>query len=334
METILITGAGYVGSVIAQTLKAAHNIILIDKRQCMVPDGTTFFMIDCTDRNALDALCALYNIDAVIHTAAYIDVAASCADPLLYYENNIISTLAIIAAMRKHRIPTIIFSSSAAVYGNPLYTPLDEKHPCNPVSPYGRTKLMAEEILRDAANAYGITAIALRYFNVAGAWPEHNLGEQHEPETHILPRLFACARSGIPLDLYGTVYLTPDGSAIRDMVHVRDIAAAHQAALDYSQANSGFDVFNIASAKPTSMYELIAAVERTIDLPIRVRTQPNRAGDPHTLLASIENARTKMGWLPAYSDLEYIIASAWEFETNARCSSHDHVHTTQTKPLG
>lgn len=317
MATILITGgAGYIGSHIALLLhQQGHTIIIVDAlvhKQKWAHTWANFVALDIADHNKLDALLSSYTIDTVIHCAAFIDVGASVTFPLSYYVNNVGNTLFLLDAMRNHSIKNIIFSSTCAVYGIPHTIPIAESHIKNPINPYGRSKSMVEDIFKDCAHAYGLRAIALRYFNAAGSM--HGLYECHKPETHLIPLLFDAAYNKKPFSLYGTDHPTPDGTCIRDFLHVWDIAYAHSAALDELNKaymhNGGLSCYNLGTGNGYSVKQVIAAVEQVTGIPIAVSNKARRAGDPPILIADPTKAYKELGWKAEYSDLQTIIAHA------------------------
>jgi UDP-glucose 4-epimerase len=316
--TILITGgAGYIGSHIAHLLvDLDYQVVVVDTK---LPDPLwshahiSLVKADIADKGTLASIFTTYNITMVIHTAAFIEVGRSTQEPALFYDNNIARGLALIDTMLLYGVKTLIFSSSCAVYGAPEKLPIAETHPKNPMSPYGKTKLMFELILEDYAQAYGLRFVNLRYFNVAGAWPERNLGEHHEPETHIVPLLLRAARDASLFLLFGTDHHTPDGTCIRDYVHVRDIAFAHAKAIAYLNAGNSSQSFNIGSGNGTSIRKLINVVEHVAGSPVGINQRARRAGDPAILVADISKAREMLGWEPHYSHLETMVSSAYHY---------------------
>lgn len=317
--TILITGgAGYIGSHVAYAFfQLGYRVVILDSfihNQLCNLSWATVIKSDYADEEALSTIFTTYTIHVVVHCAAFIEVGESVINPLAFYENNVTKTVALLQSMIKHDIKKIIFSSSCAVYGNPEFLPLTEDHPKNPISPYGKTKLMVEMMLEDFQKAYGLGYICLRYFNAAGALPEEGLGEQHEPETHLIPRILRAALYKTSFTLFGTDYETKDGTAIRDFVHVRDIARAHVLALQYLNANGLPDCFNLGTGYGFSIQEIIKMVEKICDTKIKVLYKQRRAGDPAILVANGMRAQSVLGWEPFYSQLERIIMSAYDFE--------------------
>ncbi len=341
-KTILLTGgAGYIGSHTAWLLakKGFHVLILDDLSQTSFFSSSfshrwaEFVQGDYGDAQLLARLFTSYRITAVMHFAAFTVVGESVQHPLNYYQNNVSKTVTLLDAMVKHNVLAMIFSSSCAVYGNPLFVPLTEEHPRVPVSPYGTTKYMVELMLKECEAAYGLQYVALRYFNAAGALPYEGLGEQHVPETHGIPLLLQAAVTGKPFYLFGTDYETKDGTCVRDYVHVRDIADAHyKALLHLIQYKNPSDVFNLGSGVGHSVKELIAAVEYVTKKELLVIPTARRKGDPAALVADPAKAMTILQWKPVHSDLALMIKSAWLFE-----QSLEHVRTTlsakQKSPL-
>ena len=253
MKCLVVGGSGYIGSHMVKHLqRAGHDVVVAD----LAPAGPNikWVKLDIADMRALDALFADYSFDAVFHFASHIQVGESVIDPAKYYHNNVAATLTLLQAMVRAGIKHLIFSSSAAVYGNPLHTPIDEAHPKVPINPYGRSKWMVEQILEDFDRAYGLKSVSLRYFNAAGADPEGQLGECHEPETHLIPLILqAAAGRRAAVTVFGRDYETPDGTCIRDYVHVNDLACAHSLAVDYLLAGGQSTVFNLGNGQGFSM---------------------------------------------------------------------------------
>ena len=254
-----------------------------------------------------------------MHFAAYTFVGESVGDPAKYYRNNVVGALTLFEAAVAAGIESVVFSSTAAVYGVPEIVPIPESAPKLPINPYGRSKLMMEEILRDFDGAYGLRSIALRYFNAAGADPDGETGEDHDPETHLIPRALMAAAGEIPhLDLFGTDYPTPDGTAIRDYIHVSDLADAHVRALRYLQGGGPSDAFNLGTGRGFSVTEIIAATERATGLRVPVKEGPRRAGDPPVLVADPARARSTLGLATRHSDIDAVVGSAWRWYQGLR----------------
>lgn len=249
-----------------------------------------------------------------MHFCARSLVGESVAQPYDYYANNVAGTLNLLAAMRRHGVGKLVFSSTAAVYGQPVVAPIDEDHPTAPINPYGASKLMVERILADAAPAYGLRSVALRYFNAAGASPDGEIGESHQPETHLIPNVLRAALgTGPALQVFGDDYPTPDGTCVRDYVHVDDLAQAHERALAYLDRHAGAHVFNLGNGQGFSVRQVIEAAQRVSGRRIPYAIAPRRAGDPAVLVASSAKARRELGWAPAYEALEAILDTAWRW---------------------
>jgi UDP-glucose 4-epimerase len=252
-----------------------------------------------------------------MHFASYIQVGESMLQPGTYYQNNVSNTVALLQAMVRHKVPRFIFSSTAAIFGDPEYVPIDERHPKAPINPYGRSKLMVEQVLDDFERAFGLRACCFRYFNAAGADPDGELGECHEPETHLIPLVLQAASGRRPsITVYGRDYDTPDGTCIRDYIHVQDLCDAHLLALEALLDGAGSARYNLGNGAGYSIDEVIAAARRVTGAPIVVGDGPRRAGDPARLVADATLARQELGWKPHYPDLDTIIAHAWTWERN------------------
>jgi len=316
--TILITGgAGYIGSHTGYLFaQQGYKVILLDtfihNQQCN-PSWATIIKKDFADQQTLDHIFTHNSIKAVVHCAALIEVGESVNNPGTYYETNVAKTIKLLQTMVQHGIKKCIFSSSCAVYGTPEYLPLTEEHTKKPISPYGTTKLMIEMILHDFQKAYGLEYICLRYFNAAGALPEEGLGEQHIPESHLIPRALQSALEQTPFHIYGNDYATKDGTAIRDFVHVLDIGHAHRLALEHLDKGLPSDAFNLGTGTGFSINEIIEMVQKVCHVPIKTVLEKRRAGDPALLIANPLRAESILGWKPHYSNLEYIIKSAHAF---------------------
>jgi UDP-glucose-4-epimerase GalE len=318
-QTILVTGgAGYIGSHTAwQLSQQGYHVIIVDNfvhNQPWNHSWATVIRGDIGNQQLLEQIFTAYSVTAVMHFAAFIEVGRSVTNPAACYQNNVVNTIKLLDAMRNHQVNYFIFSSSCAVYGTPQKLPLTEDHPKSPISPYGASKLMIEQILHDYAHAYDMRFVALRYFNAAGALPEYNLGEYHEPETHVIPLLLRAAMNNISFNVFGTDHATPDGTCIRDYVHVLDIADAHIKALAYLQAENLSDCFNLGTGKGFSVQELITATEELIHTKLAVNYTEKRPGDPALLVADPSKAYTTLGWQPKHSSLKNILRSAYEFE--------------------
>jgi len=323
IPTILVTGgAGYIGSHAALFLaQKGYKVIILDdflQHQQFNHAWAQVIKGDVADRALLATIFKQHAIKAVMHFAAFIEVGESVRDPLKYYNNNVGKTITLLEAMLEHNVRHFIFSSSCAVYGTPQWLPLTEDHPVQPVSPYGQSKLMIENVLRDVAANHQLNFIALRYFNAAGALPEFGLGEQHTPETHLIPLLFKAARSQAPFKLFGTDYPTKDGSCVRDYLHVWDIADAHWRALEHLLQGKPSDVFNLGTGNGVSVRQMVDAVEKVTQTNINLIVEKRRQGDPAILVADASKANLILGWKPHYSELEFMLKSAYAFAYETR----------------
>jgi UDP-glucose-4-epimerase GalE len=251
-----------------------------------------------------------------MHFAASLIVADSVRDPAAYYRNNVIGTLGLLDAMAVEGCRMLVFSSTCAVYGEPVATPIAEDHPTRPVNAYGQTKLAVEHALPHFERAYGLRSVCLRYFNAAGADPEGELGEVHSPEVHVIPRAFEAAAGGAPLDVFGDDYPTPDGTCLRDYIHVADLATAHVQALAFLERGGASAVYNVGTETPSSVRDVIASVERATGRRVPHRIAPRRAGDPAVLFASAARIRRELGWTPARPALDTIVGDAWRWHSS------------------
>jgi UDP-glucose 4-epimerase len=319
MKFLVIGGAGYIGShMVKQLLGAGHELVVADNlstgyRNAVL--GGTLVELDIADAQALDALFGTHRFDAVFHFASFIQVGESVTEPAKYYQNNLAATLTLLKAMVRAKVKHFIFSSTAAVYGDPEYVPIDEAHPKAAINPYGRSKWMVEQVLEDFDRAYGLKSVCLRYFNAAGADPDGQLGERHEPETHLLPLVLQAASGRRKtITVYGFDYDTPDGTCIRDYVHVVDLVAAHAQAVDYLLAGGASTAFNLGNGQGFSVQQVIDTARRVTGRDIFISEAPRRAGDPPRLVADARRANSLLGWQPRFATLEQIVAHAWEWE--------------------
>ena len=318
MAKILVTGgAGYIGSVCTrQLLGLGHDVVVIDDLRTghaeSVPEPAQLYRVDCGDREALSRVLGEHNIDAVFHFAAKALVPESVANPGTFFDVNVASGIALLETLRKFGVRRFVFSSSAAVYGNPQSIPIEEDHGKQPVNSYGETKWMFERVLGWYASAYDWTVVAFRYFNASGATGA--AGEDHRPETHIIPLLLETA-AGLRshFDIYGDDYDTPDGTCIRDYVHVSDIAAAHILALSATEVGR-MTAYNIGLGQGYSVREVVCRAEEVTGRKIPVRIAPRRSGDPAILCASPAKLKRELGWAPRHSDLKEMIRDAWEWK--------------------
>lgn len=326
MKILVLGGAGYIGSHMVRYLReCGDRVTVFDNLSTghrMLAGDTDFVEGDILDAAALATLFADKGpFDAVIHFCARSLVGESVTDPALYYRNNVAGTLNVLDAMRATGHRRLVFSSSAAVYGIPSVAHIDEQQPTTPINPYGRTKLVIEQLLADCATAYGIDSVSLRYFNAAGAHPAGDIGELHEPETHLVPNVLRAALGLSALKVFGNDYPTTDGSCVRDYVHVCDLAVAHRLAISYMKAQPGAHVFNLGNGSGFSVFEVIRAAEQVTGRKITYELAPRRAGDPPRLVADAARARRELGWQPAWTDIGRIIDSAWLFMRNPDRSS-------------
>jgi len=316
--TVLVTGgAGYIGSHTAKALRrAGYDVVIYDNlsaghREAAL--GAPLIEGDIRDVDAVRRALRDTKASAVVHFAAWLIVSDSVTDPAGYYRNNVAGTLGTLEAMAAEGVGQFVFSSTCAVYGEPITTPIAEDHPTNPVNAYGQTKLAIEHALPHFERGYGLRSVRLRYFNAAGADPDGELGEVHAPEIHLIPRAFEAVAGGPPLDLFGEDYPTPDGTCLRDYIHVSDLAAAHVLALKRLGAGGASGTYNLGTEQPSSVRDVISTVERVTGRPVPHRTAPRRAGDPATLYASAARARTELGWVPARPALDTIVEDAWRW---------------------
>lgn len=318
MKVLVCGGAGYIGShMVRHLLAEKHDVVVFDNLSTGHRESigdVTLVEGDLSDTRALQALFAAHRIDAVMHFCALSLVGASVKEPYLYYQNNVAGTLNLLQAMRMASVNKLVFSSTAAVFGNPECELIDEDHPTRPINPYGASKLMVERILADAALAYGLRSVALRYFNAAGADPSGDIGESHEPETHLIPNILRAALGkGGQLKIFGDDYPTRDGTCVRDYVHVNDLATAHLRAVEFMSAHDGAHVFNLGNGQGFTVLEIIAAAERILGRSIVFARAPRRPGDPPVLVASSKRAREQLGWSPAFTNIEGIIETAYRW---------------------
>ncbi len=321
-KTVLVTGgAGYIGSQAVLSLqRRGYRVVVLDNlvyghRDLVASVLKTELIVgDTGDRPLLDQIFSDYAIDAVMHFAAYAYVGESVTAPGKYYRNNVVGTLTLLEAMIAAGVKQFVFSSTCATYGEPTEIPIPEDHLQNPINPYGMSKLMVEKMLWDFDRAYGLRSVMFRYFNAAGADPEGNLGEDHNPETHLIPLvLFAALGKRDSISIFGTDYPTPDGTCIRDYIHVSDLADAHVLGLEYLLQGGATDAFNLGNGNGFSVKEVIEAARTITGRNIKAIATDRRPGDPPSLVGSSEKARTILGWQPQYADLETILQHAWHW---------------------
>lgn len=321
MRVLITGGAGYIGShAVRETLAQGHQVEVLDDlsnghREAVDPRAE--LIVGSTgDEALLLNLLKNHRIEVVMHFAANIEVAESVADPEKYYRNNFVHSLCLLKAMREAQVSRLVFSSTAAVYGTPKKTPIEESQERCPINPYGRSKMMTEMAIEDYSKAYGLGYTILRYFNVAGAHPDGTIGEDHHPESHLIPRILAVALNAKnPVNIYGTDYPTPDGTCLRDYVHVVDLARAHVLAIENTRPGQG-DVFNLGSEKGFSVREVLSACEQATALKLPVKEEGRRPGDPPALVASSRKAYEVLNWRPQYPEINSIVKHAWQWHSS------------------
>ncbi|MGC2166031.1 MAG: UDP-glucose 4-epimerase GalE [Gallionella sp.] len=319
MKVLVAGGAGYIGSHMVRLLVSlGHEVVTFDNLSAGHRDAVLagqFIQGSLHDTLALHALFDAHRFDAVVHFAGSIVVSESVRDPAKYYQNNLAGTLNLFDAMRSHGVGKLVFSSTAAIFGNPQYVPIDERHPQAPINPYGMTKWLTERILSDYDAAYGMSSVALRYFNAAGASPDAVLGERHDPETHLIPLALRAANGELPeLTVFGTDYDTPDGTCIRDYIHIMDLCDAHVLALRHLISGGESRAYNLGNGQGYSVKEVIRVAESVSGKPVPVKYGARRAGDPPRLVADAAKIRGDWGWSPRFASLEQIVAHAWQWE--------------------
>lgn len=317
---ILVTGgAGFIGShLVAKLKKKGYFPLVLDNLSrgkcetlsCLSPS----FLIkeSVGNQEVLHSIFNQYHVLAVIHFAALIDVGESVKNPLLYYENNVVETLQLLSCMIKHHVKTFIFSSSAAVYGHPLSSSITEDHPCSPINPYGETKLTIEKMLKDFDQAYGLKSCALRYFNAAGGDPERNIPFCQPRPTNLIPLVLQSLQTGTPVTLHGMDYPTPDGTCIRDYIHIDDLANAHILAMERLLQDPSSKIYNLGNGKGHSIKEVIQSIEKITAIKVKTVEGERRPGDPPILIANSTKAQKELDWRPLYTDLDQMISDAWQ----------------------
>ena len=319
MHILVVGGAGYIGSHMVKLL-AQHDftVTVFDNLSTGHRDAVheaRFVCGDLFERDALEHLCQETRFDAVMHFASHIQVEESIRQPAKYYRNNVFKTQNLLDVLVAQRIHYLIFSSTAAIFGEPQRIPIDEEHPKQPINPYGKGKWMVEQMLEDYDVAYGLKSSSLRYFNAAGADPSGQLGERHDPETHLIPLVLQAASGRrAQIKIFGTDYPTPDGTCIRDYIHVHDLCAAHLLALQRLQNGASSRAYNLGNGQGFSVQQVIDSAKRVTGREFAVELWPRRSGDPARLVADAQRARAELGWEPQYTDLDTIIAHAWQWE--------------------
>lgn len=319
MLILVVGGAGYIGShMVKMLLAAGHQVVTLDSLVGGYRDavlGGEFVQGDLSDSALLNELFRQYAFDGVMHFASFIQVGESVKVPAKYYRNNVTNTQNLLDAMVEHGVRRFIFSSTAAIFGEPHYVPIDEVHPQLPINPYGRSKLMVEHMLEDYGRAYGLRSVCLRYFNAAGADPEGELGERHEPETHLIPLVLQAASGHREaVTVFGADYDTPDGTCIRDYIHVQDLCDAHMLALEHLMSGGASARYNLGNGNGFSVREVIDSARRVTGREIPVRHGERRGGDAARLVADSSLIKRELGWVPKYAELDAMVAHAWRWE--------------------
>ena len=325
-KKILVTGgAGYIGSHTVRMLaEKGHDIIVLDNlvyghREAIVSPNVELVVGDLGDKELTGRLFEYHDIDAVLHFAAYAYVGESVSEPSKYYQNNVASSLNLLDVMRQNGCRKFIFSSTCATYGNPEYVPIDEKHPQNPINPYGASKKMLEQIIKDYHHAYGLEYVFLRYFNASGCSVDGVIGEDHNPETHLIPLILDAVNGDREhITVFGTDYDTPDGTCIRDYIHVLDLGRAHVLALDHLNKGGNSMICNLGTGLGVSVNEMIKTVEEVTGKSVPVKYGERRAGDPGKLYADPSFAKANLGWEAEYKDVKSIIETAWAWKSGPK----------------
>ncbi|PAW86496.1 MAG: UDP-glucose 4-epimerase GalE [Opitutia bacterium Tous-C10FEB] len=321
MKVLVAGGAGYIGShCVRQLLAAGHEPVVLDNfsygHRAAVPTGVRLHEANLGDASALDRIFKQEGVDLVMHFAAYCYVGESVTAPLKYYLNNVAATYTLLDAVRRHGVKKFVFSSTCATYGVPATLPLVEGMPQAPINPYGQTKLDVENALKALAHSDGLSFAAFRYFNAAGAAEDGSIGEDHDPETHLIPLAIGAAQGNRPaLQVFGTDYPTPDGTCQRDYVHVDDLSRAHIAVFAHLDQPGATHFYNLGTGTPTSVREVIQAVERVTGLKVPVKFGERRAGDPPALYANSTKVQAELGWKPKFMSIEPIVATAWRWHS-------------------
>jgi len=322
-QILIVGGAGYIGSHVNKFLSnAGYETLVLDDLSYGHRDFVKwgkFIEGDMADPELLDDVFSQNEIEAVFHLSAFIAVGESVQKPGMYYENNVSKTIALLNKMVEHNVNYFVFSSTCAIMGDPQYLPLDEAHPRNPINPYGWSKYMVETILADYEKAYGLKSVVFRYFNAAGADPDAEVGEKHEPETHLIPLIFD-AVLGVRdhITIFGDDYDTRDGTCVRDYIHVNDLALAHQLGLEWMKEHQESNDFNLGNGAGFTVKEVIEVVEKVTGQKVPCKRGPRREGDATSLIGSSQKAHEMLGWKPRFAKLEEIVATAWEWHRRMR----------------
>ncbi|MBU2493915.1 MAG: UDP-glucose 4-epimerase GalE [Bacteroidetes bacterium] len=323
MNILVTGGAGYIGShFVKQLVKVGYNAVVLDNlsrgHKESVPANVNLEIVDLKDYKSTRTIFNKYKFDAVVHFAAYAYVGESVENPELYYTNNLIGTMNLLKAVKESGINKFVFSSTCSLYGNPLKVPISENESVKPINPYAHSKQMIENILKDYSEAYGINYVALRYFNAAGADPEGDIGESHDPEPHLIPiTLQVALGKREKVSIFGNDYDTPDGTCLRDYIHINDLADAHIKALEYLNNGGSSDIFNLGTGNGNSVLEIIRTAEKIIGEKIKFEITDRRAGDPAVLVADNKKAKQVLDWQPEFN-LEKIISTAWNWHSNQK----------------
>jgi UDP-glucose 4-epimerase len=323
MKVLVTGGAGYIGSHVVKKLgERKYEILVLDNLSKGHKEAVLYgklVVADLEDEEKLNSIVESFKPEAVMHFAAFIEVAESVKDPFKYYKNNTTNTLNLLKAMVKNGVKNFIFSSTAAVYGNPKNIPIKEDEPIKPINPYGQSKAFVEKILEDFSQSYGLRYVSLRYFNAAGADESGLIGESHDPETHLIPLILRTAKGEREaVKIFGTDYPTPDGTCIRDYIHVNDLADVHLLALDYLLSGGKSEVFNCGYGFGFSVKEVVETAKKVTGENFKVEEASRRPGDPAILVADSTKLKKTLNWTPKYDDLEFIIRTAWNWEVNRR----------------
>ena len=315
---LIVGGAGYIGSHVNKLLtEKNYETIVLDNLSCGHKESVKwgkFCQVDLADVDKLDEVFTNYDIEAVMHFSSFIEVGESVQNPEKYYTNNVVNTMNLLNVMKKHDVKKFIFSSTCATYGIPQKIPLVEDHPQNPINPYGWTKLMVERILKDYDAAYGLKSVILRYFNASGADESGEIGEAHDPESHLIPLILdAAIQKRDNIKIFGTDYDTPDGTCIRDYIHVTDLADAHLLALKYLEKENTSNEFNLGNGRGFSVREVIESVKKVTGRTFNVVETQRREGDPAILIGSSQKAQELLGWNPQHAEIDKIVETAWNW---------------------
>ena len=317
-SVLVVGGAGYIGSHAVKALRTrGDHVVVYDDlsagHRSAARFATALVEGNIHDLARLRNAMRQYDVDVVMHFAAWASVGESVRDPIGYYRNNVTGSLTVLEAMAGERVPFFVFSSTAAVFGNPVTTPITEDHPKAPINPYGETKLAVERALPHYEKAYEIRSSVLRYFNAAGADPDGDLGEDHAPELHLIPRAIDAAAGRSTFQIFGDDYPTPDGTCLRDYIHVTDLGDAHLLALDALRGGADSSHYNLGNGRPTSVREVVDTIERVVGKPVPAAIAPRREGDPAVLFASSDRIKSELGWRPRFEDVDTIVSTAWRW---------------------